>query len=86
MQLNKLAYTALFTFLGFATHAQTLEIVDTKLSQQGIIGQDLRTVLKIKNVCFVFLALTCIMLGHFMKKNNRKPISNFVNIIFFIMF
>jgi len=50
MKWNKLSFFVLCAFLGIATQAQTLEIVDTKLNQQGIIGQDLRTVIKIKNI------------------------------------
>jgi len=48
--LNKLAYIALITLFGFAAQAQLLEIVDFKSTEQGIIGRDIRTSLKIKNI------------------------------------
>ena len=50
MQTRKLFYIALFTLFGFAASAQSLEIVNTEVDQQGIIGQDIRTVIKIKNI------------------------------------
>jgi hypothetical protein len=50
MQTRNIVYIALFTFFGFAASAQSLEIVNTEANQQGIIGQDLRTVIKIKNI------------------------------------
>lgn len=50
MQTKKIAYIALFTLFGFAASAQSLEIVNTEANQQGIIGQEIRTILKIKNI------------------------------------
>ncbi len=50
MKLEKIVYIALFTLFGFAAGAQSLEIVNTDANQHGIIGQDLRTVIKIKNI------------------------------------
>ena len=50
MQTKKIAYIALFTLFGFAVSAQSLEIVNTEANQLGVIGQDLRTVIKIKNI------------------------------------
>jgi hypothetical protein len=50
MQTRNIVYSALFTLFGFAASAQSLEIVNTEASQRGIIGQDLRTVIKIKNI------------------------------------
>jgi type IX secretion system substrate protein len=50
MQLKKIAYIALITFFGSAANAQSLEIVNTGADQQGLIGQDLRTIIKIKNI------------------------------------
>ena len=50
MEMKKISYIALFTLFGFAASAQSLEIVNTDFDQHGIIGQDLRTVIKIKNI------------------------------------
>ena len=50
MQLKKIVYIALLTLFGFAASAQSLEIVNTDAIQKGVIGQDLRTVIKIKNI------------------------------------
>ena len=50
MQLKKIVYIALLTLFGFAASAQSLEIVNTDANQKGVIGQDLRTVIKIKNI------------------------------------
>ena len=50
MQLKKILYIALLTLFGFAASAQSLEIVNTDANQKGVIGQDLRTVIKIKNI------------------------------------
>ncbi|MCK5703955.1 MAG: T9SS type A sorting domain-containing protein [Cyclobacteriaceae bacterium] len=50
MQTKKIAYIALLTLFGFAASAQSLEIVNTDANQKGVIGQDLRTVIKIKNI------------------------------------
>ena len=50
MKSKKITYIALFTLFGFAASAQSLEIVNTDANQHGIIGQDLRTVIKIKNI------------------------------------
>jgi len=46
----KIAYIALFIFLSFATFGQSLKIVDTRTSQRGTVGEDIRTTLKIKNI------------------------------------
>lgn len=50
MKTKKIVYIALITLFGFAASAQSLEIVNTDANQQGIIGRDLRTVIKIKNI------------------------------------
>ncbi len=50
MQMRKIAYIALIIFFGFTANAQSLEIVNTDANQQGVIGKDLRTVIKIKNI------------------------------------
>jgi hypothetical protein len=50
MQKKKIAYIALFSLLGFAASAQSLEIVDFEANQQGVIGQDIRTIIKVKNI------------------------------------
>ncbi|RLD25231.1 MAG: hypothetical protein DRI71_00155 [Bacteroidetes bacterium] len=50
MQMKKIAYIALFSLLGFAASAQSLEIVDFEANQQGNIGQDIRTIIKVKNI------------------------------------
>jgi Secretion system C-terminal sorting domain len=50
MQLKTIVYIALLTLIGFAASAQSLEIVNTDANQKGVIGQDLRTVIKIKNI------------------------------------
>jgi hypothetical protein len=50
MQMTKIAYIALFSLLGFAASAQSLEIVDFEANQQGVIGQDIRTIIKVKNI------------------------------------
>ena len=50
MQMEKIAYIALLTLLSFAVRAQSLEIVNTDAKQNGVIGQDLRTVIRVKNI------------------------------------
>ena len=50
MEMKKIAYIALFTLFGFAVNAQSLEIVDLEANQHGRIGQDMRTVIKVKNI------------------------------------
>jgi type IX secretion system substrate protein len=50
MQLKKIVYIALIILFGSAASAQSLEIVNTEADQQGLIGQDLRTIIKIKNI------------------------------------
>jgi len=50
MQLKKIVYIALLTLFGFAASAQSLEIVNTEANQKGVIGQDMRTVIKVKNI------------------------------------
>ena len=50
MQTKKIVYIALITLFGFSASAQSLEIVNTEANQQGVIGQELRTVIKIKNI------------------------------------
>jgi len=48
--MKKVAYIIVFVFLAFAVNAQSLKIVDTDANQRGIIGNDIRTTLKIKNI------------------------------------
>jgi hypothetical protein len=48
--MKKIVYIALFTLSGFAACAQSLEIVNTVDNRQGIIGQELRTVISVKNI------------------------------------
>jgi hypothetical protein len=50
MQMKKIVYIALFTFSGFAACAQSLEIVNTDADRQGVIGQELRTIISVKNI------------------------------------
>ena len=50
MQVNKLTYIALITLFGFAAQAQSLEIIYDKNFEHGIIGQEIKTQLKIKNI------------------------------------
>jgi Secretion system C-terminal sorting domain len=50
MQLKKIVYIALIILFGSAASAQSLEIANTEADQQGLIGQDLRTIIKIKNI------------------------------------
>ena len=48
--MKKVSYIVVFVFLAFAASAQSLKIVDTDANQRGIIGKDIRTTLKIKNI------------------------------------
>jgi len=50
VQVNKLTYIALITLFGFAAQAQSLEIIYDKNFEHGIIGQEIKTQLKIKNI------------------------------------
>jgi len=47
VQVNKLTYIALITLFGFAAQAQSLEIIYDKNFEHGIIGQEIKTQLKI---------------------------------------
>ena len=48
--MKKVGYIVILIFLGFAASAQSLRIVDTDASQRGVVGNDIRTILKIKNI------------------------------------
>ncbi len=50
VHMKKLAYLIIFAFLGFAAAAQSLQVIDTGASHQGLVGQEIRTPLIIKNV------------------------------------
>jgi Secretion system C-terminal sorting domain len=50
VQMKKIVYIALIILFGSAVSAQSLEIVNTEADQLGLIGQDIRTIIKIKNV------------------------------------
>ncbi|MEN8249762.1 MAG: T9SS type A sorting domain-containing protein [Bacteroidota bacterium] len=48
--MKKVKYLTILLLFGFVANGQSLKVINTDLVQQGIIGQDIRTVLKIKNV------------------------------------
>lgn len=51
--MKKVAYIAIIVFLGFEANAQSLKIVGTNADQHGVIGNDIRTTIKVKNVADV---------------------------------
>lgn len=48
--MYKVRFLAILMFFSFVASGQSLKVVDTDLLQKGVIGQDIRTVLKIKNI------------------------------------
>ena len=50
MQMKKIIYIALYTLFGFGAYAQSLEVVNSDVNQQGVIGEDLRTAIIVKNI------------------------------------
>jgi len=50
VQMKKPAYFVISLFLSFAAGAQSLKIVATEATQRGLIGQEIRTPLIIKNI------------------------------------
>jgi len=46
---RKVAYIVPFLLLGFVASAQSLKTMDINIDSKGFIGQDIRTILKVKN-------------------------------------
>jgi len=49
IEMKNIAYSIIFTILSFASHGQSLKIIDTSTNLRGTIGDEIRTPLKIKN-------------------------------------
>ena len=50
VHMKKVRYLTILLLFGFVANGQSLIIMNKDLVQQGVIGQDVRTVLKIKNI------------------------------------
>jgi len=48
--MKKVAYFIIFVFFGFVTSAQSLKIINTSPSQRGVVGEEIRTTLIVKNI------------------------------------